>query len=102
MKRDVPSWFDSEQTQQIIDSNRRFQRQTPAEHYFLEWFEPAQSTADGQYLTATAIFNHIKKAAGSDLRLSGLSHFGRAIAAIDTLQRKRTNKGTEYLVKFRK
>ena len=97
-----PCYFDEEQTQQIIASNRQFQQLTPAEQYFNEYFEPVQSEADGQYLTATAIFSHIKKMAGSDLRLSSLNHFGRSLSNIPGIQRKRTMKGTEYLVRIRK
>ena len=97
-----PCYFDEEQTQAIIASNRQFQQLTPAEQYFAEFFEPAQSEADGQYLTATAIFSHIKKMVGSDLRLSSLNHFGRTLSNIAGIQRKRTAKGTEYLVKILK
>ena len=97
-----PYYFNDEQTQQILESNRQFQQLTPAEQYFNDCFEPAESEADGKYLTASAIFAHIKKIAGSDLRLNSLNHFGRTLSNIPNLQRKRTTKGTEYLVKFRK
>lgn len=95
----IPYYFNEEQTQEIIASNRRFQQQTPAEQYFYECFEPAQNEEEGTYLTAAAIFARIKKVAGSDLRLSSLNHFGRALRNIPDLQRRRTHWGTEYLVK---
>lgn len=97
-----PYYFDDEQTQQILKSNRQFQQLTPAEQYFNDCFEPATSESDGKYLTSSAIFAHIKKLAGSDLRLNSLNHFGRTLSNIPNLQRKRTTKGTEYLVKLRK
>lgn len=97
-----PYYFNDEQTQQILESNRQFQLLTPAEQYFNDLFEPANSEHDGQYLTASAIFAHIKKVAGGDLRLNSLNHFGRTLSMIPHLQRKRTTKGTEYLVKLRK
>ena len=97
-----PYYFNDEQTQQILESNRQFQQLTPAEQYFNDCFEPAQSESDGKYLTSSAIFAHIKKLAGSDLRLNSLNHFGRTLSNIPNLQRKRTTKGTEYLVKLRK
>ena len=95
-------YFDDEQTQQILESNRQFQQLTPAEQYFNDCFEPAESEADGQYLTTSAIFAHIKKLAGSDLRLNSLNHFGRTLSNIPEIKRRRTKKGTEYLVKLRK
>lgn len=95
-------YFNDEQTQQILESNRQFQQLTPAEQYFNDCFEPANSESDGEYLTSSAIFAHIKKIAGSDLRLNSLNHFGRTLSNIPNLQRKRTMKGTEYLVKLRK
>ena len=95
-------YFDDEQTQQILESNRQFQQFTPAEQYFNDCFEPATSESDGEYLTSSAIFAHIKKLAGSDLRLNSLNHFGRTLSNIPNLQRRRTKKGTEYLVKLLK
>jgi predicted P-loop ATPase len=95
-------YFNDEQTQQILESNREFQQLTPAEQYFNDCFEPAMSENDGKYLTSSAIFAHIKKIAGSDLRLNSLNHFGRTLSNIPNLKRKRTTKGTEYLVKLRK
>lgn len=92
-------YFNDEQTQQIIESNRQFQQLTPAEQYFNDCFEPATSESDGEYLTSSAIFAHIKKLAGSGLRLNSLNHFGRTLSNIPNLQRRRTKKGTEYLVK---
>lgn len=97
-----PYYFNDEQTQQILESNRQFQQLNPAEQYFNDCFEPATSESDGKYLTSSAIFAHIKKLAGSDLRLNSLNHFGRTLSNIPNLQRKRTTKGTEYLVKLRK
>ena len=95
-------YFNDEQTQQILESNRQFQQLTPAEQYFNDCFEPATSESDGEYLTSSAIFAHIKKLAGSDLRLNSLNHFGRTLSNIPNLQRRRTKKGTEYLVKLLK
>lgn len=95
-------YFNDEQTQQILDSNRQFQQLTPAEQYFNDCFEPATSESDGKFLTSSAIFAHIKKIAGGDLRLSSLNHFGRTLSNIPNIQRRRTKKGTEYLVKLLK
>ena len=97
-----PYYFNDEQTQEILEQNRQFQQLTPVEQYFNDCFEPACDEKDGKYLTASAIFAHIKKMAGGDLRLSSLSHFGRVLSNRSEIMRRRSNKGTEYLVKLRK
>lgn len=95
-------YFDERQTAEIMASNRRFQQLSPAEQWFHDLFEPAANEQEGQYLSATAIFAHIKKQAGSDLRAGSLNHFGRVLANIDGMQRKRTTAGSLYLVKYLK
>ena len=97
-----PHFFNEEQTQEIIESNRRYQQRTPAEQYFNDCFEVARDEHEGQFLTSSAIFAHIKKVAGADLRLSSLNHFGRILSNLPEIVRKRTKNGTEYLVKPRK
>ena len=97
-----PYFFNDEQTLEIMASNREFLQLTPAEQYFNDCFEIATSEEDGQYLTSSAIFAHIKKMAGSDLRLNSLNHFGRTLSNIPDVIKKRTIKGTEYLVKLKK
>jgi hypothetical protein len=97
-----PHFFNEEQTQEIIESNRRYQQLTPAEQYFNDCFELAKDEHEGLFLTSSAIFAHIKKVAGADLRLSSLNHFGRILSNVPEIVRKRTKNGTEYLVKPRK
>ena len=97
-----PHFFNEEQTQEIIESNRRYQQLTPAEQYFNDCFELAKDEHEGLFLTSSAIFAHIKKVAGADLRLSSLNHFGRILSNMPEIVRKRTKNGTEYLVKPRK
>lgn len=95
-------FFNDEQTQEILEQNRQFQQRIPAEQYFHDCFEIPSCEDDGQYYTASAIFAHIKKVAGSDLRLSSLNHFGRTLSNIPNIQKKRTMYGTEYLVRLKK
>lgn len=95
-------FFNDEQTQEILEQNRQFQQRTPAEQYFYDCFEIPSCEDDGHYYTASAIFAHIKKVAGSDLRLSSLNHFGRTLSNIPNIQKKRTMYGTEYLVRLKK
>ena len=94
-----PYWFSEEQTKQVIESNRRFQQRTPEELFFYECFAIPDSEADGEYLTATAIYQRIHQHAGSSLRYGNVANFSRVLTNIDGLRRRRTKRGTEYLVK---
>ena len=97
-----PHFFNEEQTQQIMESNRQYQLLTPVEQYFNDYFEVAKDESEGQYLMASAIFAHIKKMVGADLRLNSLISFGRTLTNMPEMIKKRTKNGTEYLVKMRK
>ena len=94
-----PYWFDDRETQLIMKHNRQFQLKSPAEQYFYELFEPADSDADGQWLTTAAIFQRMKRRAGSALRQTNIIAFGRVLTNLTGLQRRRTTNGTEYLVR---
>ena len=96
-----PYWFDDKDTEAIISSNRAYRQQTPAEALFLDHFALPATPAEGQYMTASAIFTHLRAKVGSQLRLSSLSHFGRVLANVGGLVSKHTNRGTEYLVSLR-
>lgn len=95
-----PCWFDSDQTAEIMESNRQFLMHNPAEEYFAEYFAPTTDEQRGQWLSATAIFDRIRQKAGSGIRLTTLSHFGRTLSNMDGLLRRRTKRGTEYLVEW--
>ena len=94
-------WFDEAETAQIIASNQRFQKQSDAAMLFNEYFEPAGSEKEGEYLTATAIFTQLRQQYGSLLKTTSLTTFGRTLAGIPGLTSKHTKTGTKYLVKVR-
>jgi hypothetical protein len=97
-----PHFFNVEQTREILESNRQYQQHTPVEQYFNDYYEVARDEHDGRFLTASAIFAHIKKMVGADLRLNSLNSFGRTLTNMPEMIKKRTKNGTEYLVKMRK
>ena len=97
-----PHFFNDEQTREILESNRQYQQQTPVEQYFNDYFEVVRDEHEGQFLTASTIFAHIKKMVGADLRLNSLNFFGRTLTNMPEIIKKRTKNGTEYLVKRRK
>ena len=98
LEQGEPYWLDAEQTRMVMESNRQFQLRSPEELYFSECFAPADSEADGQWITATYIFDRIRRKAGSSLRTGNLQKFGRVLSNIEGLQNRRTKRGTEYLV----
>ena len=100
LERDEPYWLDEEQTRKVMESNRQFQLRSSEEMYFAECFEPADSEDDGQWLTTTAIFSHIRQRAGAALKGGNLMKFGRVLSNIDGLATRRGRRGTEYLVKL--
>lgn len=94
------TWFDEEQTQQIMDYNRRFQLLSPAEQFFGDCFRPAISPDEpgAQWMSSSALFRAVRAKVGSSLQVSTLQKFGRALANMPGLQRRVTNQNTQYLV----
>ena len=94
-------WFDDDESQLIMHHNRQYQQLSPAELYFHELFMPADSEADGQWLTASAIYTELRRRSSSIIPQNGLLAFGRALSQTEKLRRKRAHQGTVYLVKRR-
>ena len=97
-----PYWFDDRETQLIMRHNRQFQLKSPAEQYFGELFAvAAEDDPEGQWLTAAAIFQCIRKVGGSALKQSNIVAFGRMLTNLEGMLRHRTVNGTEYWVRQR-
>lgn len=94
-------WFNEEETKEIIENNRKFQKRNPLEDFFFDSFIIPSSDKSGVYMTASGLFTHIRKHVGSQLRLNSLSHFGRVLSNIPNLKHRHTARGTEYLVAAR-
>ena len=99
LEQGEPYWLDDEQTRMVMESNRQYQLHSPEEMYFSECFVPADSEDDGQWLTATHIFDRIRRKAGAALKGGNLQKFGRVLSNVDGLLNRHTKRGTEYLVK---
>ena len=100
LHRHEPYFFGHEETQQIIEWNKRFSVKTAAEQFFFDYFEPAKNTDEGQWMSATAIFEYLKQKVGvSMLKPLNVSHFGRKLSAIPGLKKHITCTNTTYLVK---
>lgn len=96
------TYFDAEQTALIMENNRRYQQIDPVMQCFSESFTPTEDENEGTFMTAAAIFSELKAKYGASLETKSLLSFGRCLKNIDGLKRKRTMKGTEYLVIRRK
>ena len=92
-------YFDAQQTQLLMESNKQFEVISPVEQYFRMCFEPTEDESLGEYLTAAEIFDQLKQRMGSSLKVSTLAPFGRKLAQMPGLKHKRTNVGTKYLVR---
>ena len=96
-------YFGPTETQEIQEWNRRFSMKTPAEQFFLDYFEPATDEKDGQWISASAIFSYLKEEVGvSLLKPVSLPVFGRKLTNLPGLQKRVTKYNTEYLVKRKK
>lgn len=96
------TYFDAEQTALIMENNRRYQQIDPVMQCFCESLTPTEDENEGTFMTAAAIFSELKAKYGASLEAKSLLSFGRCLKNIDGLKRKRTMKGTEYLVIKRK
>ena len=95
-----PTWFDEAETQQIMDYNRRFQQQSPAEQFFTDCFRPASSPDEpgAEWMSASSLFQEVRNRVGSSLKVNSLLKFGRTLANMPGLQRRITRSNTQYLV----
>ena len=92
-------YFDSSQTQLLMDSNKDFQVEMPLEQCFYECFSPAKNEQEGEYIGTAAIFKALKERFGSSLEIKNIVALGRSLRNIDGIKYKRSKSGTEYLLK---
>jgi hypothetical protein len=85
-----------------IAHNRDFEMVSPAVYYFREYYEAVEEERDGEWTTATAIYDRLRKMASSGLNANGVARFGRHLANMPGLRQKRTSGGMAYLVHAKK
>ena len=97
-----PTYFNAEETQQIVDSNRSFSIRSSAEQYFFDYFEPADEK-EGEWMTTSAILEYLKNRVGISLLGNvSASVFGRTLAHMPNLKMKDRRHGSVYLVKCKR
>ena len=94
-------WFDDNESKAIIEHNRKYQQVSPAEQCFIEYYEPTNNEQNGEWLTATTILDNLRRQTRNIIPPDCLLSFGRSLSQMPHLRRKRSNKGTVYLVKRR-
>ena len=95
------SWFDKAETEQIMLGNRRYEIQEPADQYFSLCFSVADDPLDpsAEWLSTAEIFDVIKQKVGSSLQVNTLIAFGRKLANMPDMRRRKCETCTRYLVK---
>ena len=92
-------YFSPNETQQIMEWNRKFSVRSAADHFFFDYFEPAEGE-DGEWITASKIFELLKQKVGiSLLKPANIATFGRMLSNISALKKRETKYGSEYFVK---
>ena len=99
LRRREKTYFDAAQTKLIMSYNQRFQLLSPAQQYFNEYFAPAQTLEEGEYMSAAAIFSVLKAHVGSSLKVANVLQLGRELRNVEGIKFRRTHYGTEYLVR---
>lgn len=95
------SWFDKAETEQIMLWNRRYEIQEPTDQYFSLSFSVANDPLDpsAEWLSTAEIFDVIKQKVGSSLQVNTLIAFGRKLANMPGMRRRKCETCTRYLVK---
>lgn len=95
------SWFDKAETEQIMLWNRRYEIQEPADQYFSLCFSVAVDPLDpsAEWLSTAEIFDVIKQKVGSSLQVNTLIAFGRKLANMPGMRRRKCETCTRYLVR---
>ena len=91
-------YFNQEETQMIMESNKRFEAKSPMEQCFWSIFRAAGETEEGRYMTTSEIFMEMKSVYGSIFKINSLAVFGKCLSGIPELIRRKTSRGTEYFV----
>lgn len=99
---EMPWYFDADEVKEVMVHNEQYQIQPPAVQYFNEYFEAAESEEKGMWMTPTAIYDKLRKVAGSGLKANGVATFGRYLSNMSELRQKRITKGKVYLVRQKK
>lgn len=95
-------WFDDADIEEVMAHNRKYALLSSADMYFNDYFDIASANdPDAMKLTASEIYNYIRKRAGSTAVTESLTTFGRYLSNIPEIQKVHIKSGTAYYVKYR-
>ena len=95
-------WFDDADIEQVMAHNRKYALLSSADMYFNDYFSTASpDEPDAMKLTASEIYDYIRKRAGATAVTESLTTFGRYISNVPDIQKVHVKSGTAYYVKYR-
>ena len=96
-------WFDQKDIDEVMAHNRKYAMLSSADMYFNDYFETADANdEDAKRLTATEIYDYIRKRAGASAVNESVRAFGRYLSNLTEITNVHTRRGTVYIVKERK
>ena len=96
-------WFNDTDIEQVMAHNRQYALLSSADMYFNDYFDTASpEDSDAMKLTASEIYDYIRKRAGATAVTESLTTFGRYLSNVPDIQKVHVRSGTAYYVKYRK
>lgn len=100
--KQIDWWFSADEVKEMMAHNVQYQSIPPSIQYFQEYYEPATDEEEGQWISPTAIYDDLRRVAGSGLKANGVSTFGRYLWNMPGLQHRRIGTSKQYLVRKKK
>lgn len=97
--RNEQRWFDKNQMALVMEHNRSYELRGSADMLFHDHFDIALDTADGEYMTAGAIYALLRKKAGATAVTESIQKFGRYLSNLPGIVKRTSKYGVQYLVK---
>ena len=96
-------WFNDADIEQVMAHNRKYALLSSADMYFNDYFDTTSpDDPDAMKLTASEIYDYIRKRAGATAVTESITTFGRYLSNVPDIQKVHVKSGTAYYVKFRK
>lgn len=100
VRRGEQYWLSHEEEQALMEHNRQFQVQPVVMELFHEYFDVVSANEDGEWLSATAILEHLRRRVGRGLEVRSAMVLGRHLTqSLPSDNKKRCRDCTLYLVR---
>ena len=92
-------WFNDQEAAAIMKHNQRFEQSDSTELFFRQYFRiPASEAEEGEWITTTALLQHIKQRAGSAFRVPTAKSFGHTLRNLPGILFRRGRDGSQFYV----